>query len=150
MEITQGNNSSIAYTLRKTGFPILAIKNSANAWWLDQNKMVRLIQAFRLDCTIPEACFFAGITLRQYKYFATQHPVINEIRECCEAALILMVRKSVVEKAADSYWTAIDYLARKRPHEFGKEKRITYFSKVRRNEREFQKNRKIALGRVLK
>lgn len=57
------------------------LHRSANAWWLDASKVYRLLDAFdKYNANIQEACDAAGITLKQYKYFAGQHPMISERR----------------------------------------------------------------------
>lgn len=122
METTNKNNNYFAYTIHEFGFSMLAVKNSANAWWLDKSKVTRLIQVFRLDGTIPEACFFANITLRQYKYFAEHHPVIKDVREQCKLALELTARKTIIKNLHNpkiARW----YLEMVLPEEFGREKR---------------------------
>jgi hypothetical protein len=72
----------IAYTIPDVAYGIrLDVKKSANAWWLDQWRVQKLLDGFSYAFTIPEACFTAGITPKQYKYFALLHPEVNEIRK---------------------------------------------------------------------
>jgi hypothetical protein len=57
----------------------LHVRPTANAWWKDLKKVYLLMDAFDNHCSsIGEACYMAGITRRQYKYFAQEHPVIYE------------------------------------------------------------------------
>ncbi len=72
----------IAYSLPNLAFGYtLDVKNSANAWWMDQAKVHMLMAAFQIRATIQEACLHAGITEKQYKYFVQHHPVFTEIRK---------------------------------------------------------------------
>lgn len=60
----------------------LYLRHTANAWWKDASKVYRLLDAFdNHRANIEEACGAAGISLRQYKYFANQHPFINKRRK---------------------------------------------------------------------
>lgn len=76
-------NLDIAYYIpRRFEHLTLKLRRSANAWWLDASKVYRLLDAFeRYNATIEEACDAARITVKQYKYFAQLHPIINEIRK---------------------------------------------------------------------
>jgi hypothetical protein len=59
----------------------LHVRPTANAWWKDLKKVGLLLDAFDNHCSpIGEACYVAGITRRQYKYFAQKHPVLYERR----------------------------------------------------------------------
>lgn len=59
----------------------LHVRPTANAWWGDLGKVGLLLDAFDNHCApIDEACYIAGITRRQYKYFAQAHPVLYERR----------------------------------------------------------------------
>jgi len=57
----------------------LRVRPTANAWWKDLLKLYTFLDAIENHCSsIGEACYIAGITRRQYKYFAQEHPVIYE------------------------------------------------------------------------
>lgn len=59
----------------------LRVRPTANAWWKDLSKVYLLLDAFDNHCSsVEEACYIAGITRKQYKYFAQEHPVIYERR----------------------------------------------------------------------
>lgn len=59
----------------------LRVRPTANAWWKDPFKVYLLLEAFDNHyAPIDEACYVAGITRKQYKYFAQEHPVIYERR----------------------------------------------------------------------
>jgi len=101
----------------------LHIKKSANAWWMDKWLVHKLLFAFELGCPISEARSWAGITERQYKYFAKIHPEINEIREGFQSMLVLRARKKVAESLDSNLKIAWWWLQKKRADEFGRKKR---------------------------
>jgi len=59
----------------------LPIRWSANAWWMNKKKVRKILMAFGANFTLPEACSYAKITQKQYKYFAWKHPNIYKIRK---------------------------------------------------------------------
>lgn len=74
----------------------LYVRKTANAWWRDPLKVRALLQAFDNHCaSINKACDAAGISRRQYKYFAQEHPIIYERRR---AAKFLKRARELVEK----------------------------------------------------
>ena len=107
-----------AYTLKDKSFGIFQVENSANAWWLDKGKLVRLITAFKYDATIREACFSAGISMDQYKYFLEKHPQFSTIVEALKQMPVLRARKTVVDSLETDPKVAMWYLSRKRREEF--------------------------------
>lgn len=70
----------IAYSIPLSFGLVLEAKESANAWWMDSQKVQNIIASFRIGLSIPHACAYVGITLRQYKYFVKLHPVFKEAR----------------------------------------------------------------------
>lgn len=77
------DDQEIAYYIpHKYEHLTLKLKKSANAWWLDATKVIQLLDAFDFhNATIEEACYVVGISIKQYKYFASLHPVIHERRK---------------------------------------------------------------------
>lgn len=59
----------------------LEVRHSANAWWMDGPKLHRLIEAFEKMIPLEDACSLAGITMKQYRYFAQLHPIIEDRRK---------------------------------------------------------------------
>ncbi len=110
----------IAYTVKTLPErPELEIRKTANAWWLDKNKIYKLLAAFAAEATIPEACVFVDITERQYKYFAKLHPRIRELRRDYRNMNILRARKNVIEGLKGDKRFSLKYLEKKLPSEFG-------------------------------
>ena len=74
----------------------LRVRKTANAWWQDPLKVLALLQAFDNRCaSINEACNAAGISRRQYKYFAQEHPIIYERRR---AAKFIKREREIAQK----------------------------------------------------
>lgn len=117
-------NSEIAYTMPKIGWVALEVKSSANAWWMDQTRLQLLYSAFGVEATIREACAYAHITVKQYKYFRSLHPEIDDVRAGFETWNMLRARKTVLSAIeGGNYKMAMKYLEMARPEEFGKPSR---------------------------
>lgn len=101
----------------------LEILHSANAWWMNRIKVEQILQVFAVEGTIEEACFYADITRKQYKYFALIHPVIREIRADFKTKILLGVRRTVMAGIGTNYKTAMWYLEMRLPEEFGRPSR---------------------------
>ncbi len=91
----------------------LEVKHSANAWWMDAPKLHRLLRAFEAMSPIAEACDYAGITVKQYKYFAQEHPIIKELRIYPDVAMTIIARQSLARGLQNDWKLAFKYLARK-------------------------------------
>lgn len=124
----------------------LEVLHSANAWWMDRQKVHDLLAAFKFCCTIEEACINAGITLAQYKYFAKLHPVIDEIRDDYKHMVNSRARQIMVREATTSAGGARHWLGRKKPEEFGSTSRRESTS-LRMELQESQKAMKEAIAR---
>lgn len=110
--------SPIAYVIKDKVFGDLAIKNSANAWWLDEIKVRDLIKACKLDATIEECLSFAGITQVQYDYFLKLHPDFSRVKTLCKELISIQARIAIAN-AIHSPDIAKWYLERKKKNEFG-------------------------------
>ncbi|MCX6786288.1 MAG: hypothetical protein NTU85_00495 [Candidatus Kaiserbacteria bacterium] len=75
----------IAYTLRDIHFGDFEVVQTDNAWWKDSAKVERLISAFKAGHIIKHACFYAGISERQWLYFNNRHPDFCRVQEVCES-----------------------------------------------------------------
>lgn len=113
----------IAYTLSPTGIN-LEVKHSANAWWMDRQKLHDLISVFSLGATIREARGYVGISEMQYKYFVREHPTFNEIRERLVLTPQINARITVVRALGTDPKMAWWWLKKKCPEEFGSPSQI--------------------------
>ena len=75
----------------------LEVRWSANAWWMDGPTLYRLLaQLDSGDVGLQEACAKAGITIRQYNYFANLHPLIEERRNLKEMERSMAAKSALV------------------------------------------------------
>lgn len=108
-----------AYTITDKFFGELKVKKSFNAWWLDRRKVENLIEVYKLDPSLEEALFYAGISKGQYDYFVEQHPEFSAIKEVLRQNPILVARQTINKALATDLGNAWKYLSRKRKAEFG-------------------------------
>jgi len=86
----------VAYTISDPIFGDFSPQVSANAWWMERNKLQNLVNAFKYDCTYEEACISAGILLHNLKYFLSIHPEFYTVIEACRQVPNLKARQRVV------------------------------------------------------
>jgi hypothetical protein len=92
---------------------------SANAWWTDVAKVVKLFNGFVRFRTATRAMVFAGITRDQYYYFIEVHPhFTNAIERFREYRLSIHLDK--VNSAKDWHASAF-ILERELPQEYGRQ-----------------------------
>lgn len=101
----------------------LHIKRSANAWWMNREKVYAILFSFKINSTIKEACRFARITERQYKYFRKYHPQIDELHENYLHLINMRALRVVVNSLDKDVKSAWWWLERRCPQEFGRRKR---------------------------
>lgn len=78
----------------------------------------KLEQAFAYDCSIDEACLFAGITPPTYYKWLKKNPKLVKRFEALRNTPVLHARGRVVTGIKESYSNAMDYLSRKKKSEF--------------------------------
>ena len=110
----------VAYTIPLPFGETLDVLFSANAWWMDQTTLNKLILILKMDCSLVQACAFAGITLRQYKYFASLHPKFKDAVRGYQLLPAMQAQMRIVKAIHEGdlktcWW----YLARRLPDEFG-------------------------------
>lgn len=89
-------------------------------WWkTNPEKLTKLEQAFSFGCTDKEACGFAGISEKQLYYYERINPEFGSRKAVLKDALVLQARMIVASRMKESYGNAMDYLKKKRKHEFG-------------------------------
>jgi hypothetical protein len=120
----RGAEKGIAYEIVDKNFGVLQVRNSANAWWMDRGKVELLIKACKIDCTVLEACFLAGITEEQYYYFCHIHPGFYEIKKILNSYPYFKARNTLVKHLDDPHY-ALAYLERKKKDEFSKRQEVT-------------------------
>lgn len=120
----EDENFKVAYVIpsRWDGMD-LEVRLTANAWWKDPTKVVSLLDAFdNHQANIDQACYAAGISIRQYKYFAQLHPLINKRRKLGRKELDFEKRRrlagAVLNSDNPSPRAAIEWLRYSEPEEW--------------------------------
>lgn len=108
----------ILYTIKDANFPDFNVVFTDNAWWSNRAKVENLISAFKLDCSVGEACVHAGITHDQWQYFIEKHPDFSVVRGLISELPTLRARQEVVLGLANDKEFALKYLERKKKNEF--------------------------------
>lgn len=124
MEFKKDNSGSYVFAHERDELTV-RVRPTANAWWKDPFKVYLLLETIDNHCSpIDEACHIAGITRRQYKYFAQEHPVVHERRRM---AKFIKKEKEIERKQSqlarellggESNNAAIEYLRFSNPQEF--------------------------------
>lgn len=116
----------VAYSVKRDHVPELNIKSTANAWWLDQIKVGRLIDAFENSATIEEACVYAKITVAQYRYFTDIHPDFPQIKDALIQLPNIKTKQVLVKSLQEGALnTAMWWAERKMKKEFSTRQEIT-------------------------
>ncbi len=84
----------------------------------------KLEEAFAIDTTVEEACFYANISRQSYYNNVKEGSELFDRFRALRERPVLLARQTVVKKIPESYGNAIDYLKRKRRNEFGDESRV--------------------------
>lgn len=85
----------------------------------------KLEQAFSLDSTVAEACFYAGISRESYYDFVNKYPEYTDRFEALRNRLVLKARETVAREIGKNYQNSMDYLTRKRKNEFSTRQELT-------------------------
>jgi len=92
-------------------------------WWSDRGKVLQLIDAFKMDLTISEACVKAGISVDQYKYFCKIHPYFSTVKARCKSFAPILAKEGLISdlKSPDGARSRQWYLERRQPHLYGRD-----------------------------
>lgn len=122
----QSTSQGIAYVVKDKNLGDIEIRNSANAWWLDRTKVDNLIQAFKIDATLEEAWFNAGISKRQWEYFIEVHPDFCGAKELSKKRPGLAAKRTLYNdlNTDGNGELALKYLAVKQSEEYGRKDKI--------------------------
>ncbi len=88
----------------------------------------KLEQAFALDATVEEACFYANISPSTYYHWISQNRDLLERFEAIRTQPILKARQTMVQNLDNPVY-AFRYLERKRPYEFGVRQKVEITSR---------------------
>jgi hypothetical protein len=107
-----------AYVIESPYFPPFGVKKTANAWWLDVRKVMRLFEAIRYDATVLEACVEAGISKHQYYYFEENHPDFSYVKEVLQELPNMVAKKSWIDGMKKKPELAADWLKNRQNDRF--------------------------------
>jgi len=93
----------------------------------------KLEQAFALDCTVKEACFFAWIHIDTYYDFLSKNPKYSDIFEALRESPVLLARQSVITNMKKNWELALKYLERKRKNEFTPKTEVDHSGVITQN-----------------
>lgn len=86
-------------------------------WKMTKDSVRKLEEAFAIDATIAEACFYAGISHDTYHRWVKENPELSDKFERLRHKPILKARETINKNLNDPK-TAAWYLERKRKDEF--------------------------------
>lgn len=78
----------------------------------------KLKEAFAIDASVEEACFYAGIHKDTYYDWIKKYPQLSDELEGLRQKPVLLARQTVVQGLANSPAFSFSYLRAKRPKEF--------------------------------
>lgn len=105
-----------AYIINDAAFGTFMVRDTF-AWWKEQAKVQKLIDAYKIDANDSEACFYAGIKLHQLEYFIEQHPEFSEIRQICQGYLMLAAKQKLAREVETNPAAAMAYIKYKQDRE---------------------------------
>ena len=85
---------------------------------MDDLTVKKLEEAFAIDSSIEEACFYAGITRQTYYNWIDKNEAMKERFDGLRQKPFLKARQTIINNL-DSPKYALAYMERKRPDEFG-------------------------------
>jgi predicted DNA-binding protein YlxM (UPF0122 family) len=91
---------------------------------MTDEKIKKLEEAFALDCSIAEACFYADISKVTYYNRIERKPELLNRFEALRQKPVLLARQTVVKAVKDNPDIALKYLERKRKNEFSTRQEI--------------------------
>ena len=104
----------IAYVVKDHYVGDVEIKQSANAWWMDQHKLEIVIAGLKEGQPITTICQYAGISRAQWEYFNEIHPEFAGIAEVCRTHMRSRAMETIYSDL-DNPKTAWKYLEKVDP-----------------------------------
>ena len=103
----------------------MAVNDDGKYTKFTEETVKKLEEAFAIDATVEEACFYANITRPTYYGWIKKNPKLQERFNSLREKPVLLARQTAVKKIQDSYANAMDYLSRKRKGEFSQRQEQT-------------------------
>ncbi len=84
--------------------------------------VAKLARAFAMDCTVKEACFYAGISRDSFYRFCNKYPEFRNSLESFRMSPILSAKMAFIDAFAvhGNWWAAFKYLEIHCPEEYGR------------------------------
>lgn len=111
-----GKPDPYAYTIKDKAFGEFKVLSTANAWWAEMGKVENLLDAYKIDANDDEACFYAGISIEQLRYFKELHSDFSRIKHACGQNLGLVAKEQFAKQVEKGDY-ALQYLRMKRKDE---------------------------------
>lgn len=86
---------------------------------LTEETVRKLEEAFAIDASVEEACYYADISRQCYYTWTKEFPELYDRFTRLRNRPVLLARQTVVKRIPESYANAIDFLKRKKKLEFG-------------------------------
>ena len=92
-------------------------------WWHDSAKVHTLIEAFKSDFTVSEACVKAKISQDQYKYFCRVHPQFLTVKARCKEYAVIIAKQGLMADLADPEQSRTRqwFLEKRQPQTYGRD-----------------------------
>jgi predicted DNA-binding protein YlxM (UPF0122 family) len=93
---------------------------------LTKENRVKILELAALDASVAEMAMYCNVSKQTvYNWLDGDKELFDEVERLRETP-ILAIRRSILEKAHDSYQNGMDYLKRKRKAEFGDESTVNH------------------------
>lgn len=89
------------------------VLESANAWWMDKQKVTALFDAYKAGATDIAACINAKISIGQLRYFKDAHPGFLHAKEACKEVPQLGFLNTLNTKGKEDLPTVRWYLGKR-------------------------------------
>lgn len=114
IEHIENSSKGVVYTIRNAYVGDVEIMESANGWWLDENKMKIIIEGLKEGHDISTVCAYAHVSRSMWQYFNKKHPEFEGIIEMCKNSQIVQAMETI-NKNLDDPKTARWLLEHKHP-----------------------------------
>ena len=99
-------------------------------WKMTEETVGKLRQAFAIDATVEEACFYAGINKTTWYEWVKKNPELSNEIEALRHTPVLTARQTVINAIKTDPDMAMKYLERKRKAEFSTKSEVDNTVKV--------------------
>jgi len=105
-------------------------KNLGRPSKINPETIKKLEEAFAMDCTVREACLYAGITYQTMYNRQAKDKALFERLELMRETPVYLARKSVIHNMQKDWDLALKYLERKCKDEFSPKKEVEHSGEI--------------------